>query len=120
VAGNFSGDARRSEEGEVTAQVLSVRSPWLASRRWIEDYSGSRRSGGGVRARGAKPCDGCHRRAYLLRPQSKGVRRLVTGVISRRIAITWQPYRVIGGVNHNGGMDLRRAGRRRRGIELAS
>jgi hypothetical protein len=52
--------------------VLSVRSPWLSLRRWTEGYSGSRRSDGGSRARGAKPCDGCHRRAYLLRPQSKG------------------------------------------------
>jgi hypothetical protein len=98
--------------GRSLAQVLSVRSPWLASRRWTEDYSGSRRSGGGARARGAKSCDGCHRRAYLLRSQSKGVRRLVTGVISRRIAITWQPYRVIGGVNRNGGGTNRGGGHR--------
>jgi hypothetical protein len=63
-------DGRR--RGRSLAQVLSVRSPWLASLRWTEDYSGSQRSSGGARVRGTKPCDDCHRRAYLLRPQSKG------------------------------------------------
>jgi hypothetical protein len=72
VAGNFSGDARRSEKGRSLARVNSCPMPWRSLRRWIEDYSGSRRSGGGARVRGAKPGDGCHRRAYLLRPQSKG------------------------------------------------
>jgi hypothetical protein len=63
-------DGRR--RGRLLVQVLSVRSPWLSLRRWTEGYNGSRRTGGGARARGAKPCDGCHRQAYLFRPQSKG------------------------------------------------
>jgi hypothetical protein len=54
------------------AHVNSCPMPWQSLRRWTEDYNGSRRSGGGARVRGAKPCDGCHRRAYLLMPQSKG------------------------------------------------
>jgi hypothetical protein len=63
---------RRSEEGRSQACVNSCPMLWQSLRRWTEDYSGSRRSGGGARVRGAKPGNGCHRRAYLLRPQSKG------------------------------------------------
>jgi hypothetical protein len=58
--------------GRSLARVNSCSTPWQSLRRWTADYSGSRRSGGGARVRGAKPCDGCHRRAYLHRPQSKG------------------------------------------------
>jgi hypothetical protein len=58
--------------GRSLAHVNSCSTPWQSLRRWTEDYSGSRWSSGGARVRGAKPCDGCRRRAYLHRPQSKG------------------------------------------------
>jgi hypothetical protein len=67
------------------AQVLRVRSPWLSLQRWTEGYSGSRRSGGGARVRGVKPCDGCHRRAIRVSRKAQEKRWWVTGVIPR----TW-------------------------------
>jgi hypothetical protein len=46
--------------------------PWQSLRRAMESRKGSRRCGGGTQARGTRPEDGGHRRAYLPKPQSTG------------------------------------------------
>jgi hypothetical protein len=97
-------------KGRLLAQVLSVRSPWLSLWRCTEGYSDPVEVPGHVAPSRATTVTG-----ELICPgrKARGIRRWITGVISRRIAFTWQPYRVIGGANRNSSGTNRGGGRRR-------
>jgi hypothetical protein len=69
VAGNCSGDARRSVEGEFTGAVNSCPTPWQSLRRSTGSESRSRRCGGSAWTRGARLEGGGHRRTYRVPPR---------------------------------------------------
>jgi hypothetical protein len=104
VAGNFNGDARRSEEEKVTGAVAGWLAPWQLLRRATESRKGSWRHGRNTRVRGTRPEGGGSPASLSALAAKQGGSTAVSHrSYPQGMAFTWRPYRVIGDVNHNGG-----------------
>jgi hypothetical protein len=97
------GIARRSEGQGGTARINSCLSSWRPHRRQWDDPRESLRRGGKAEPRGTRPRGGASPASQSAQPQSRRVRRWVTGVTSSRRATTRQTYLVTDDVNCNGG-----------------